>query len=223
MKPGTSLPSAFRWALAAPARRAFGPTRPTGSVPFPVSLPHAPRVVTDQALIACIVGRDRAAMRMLYARHHVRVYRFALRLLRDEPLSEDIVSEVFLEVWRNADRFEGRSAVSTWLLGIARLKALSALKRFPEEAWDERGANTLEDPADDPASCFERTETRSLVRQCLSRLSPQHREVIDLVYFHDKSIAEVAEIVGIPCNTVKTRMFHARKRLAFMLRAAGIE
>src|ERR1700686_2450633 len=103
--------------------------------------------------------QNSSAMHMLYARHHVRVYRFALRVLRDRALSEDVVSDVFLEVWRSADQFEGRSAVSTWLLGIARLKAFSALKRCPEEELDERAANTIEDPADDPASSFERKET----------------------------------------------------------------
>jgi RNA polymerase sigma-70 factor, ECF subfamily len=162
-------------------------------------------------------------MHMLYARHHVRVYRFALRVLRDNALSEDVVSDVFLEVWRSADQFEGRSAVSTWLLGIARLKAFSALKGCPEEELDERAANTIEDPADDPASSFERKDTGSVLRECLSGLPREHREIIDLVYFHEKSIAEVAEIVGIPRNTVKTRMFSARKQLAAMLQAAGIK
>ena len=173
--------------------------------------------------MARIVNYDRSAMHMLYARHHVRVYRFALRVLRDRALSEDVVSDVFFEVWRSADQFEGRSAVSTWLLGIARLKAFSALKRGPEEELDERAANTIEDPADDPASAFERKETDSVLRECLSGLPRGHREIIDLVYFHEKSIAEVAEIVGIPRNTVKTRMFSARKRLATMLQAAGIK
>ncbi|HEY4859190.1 MAG TPA: sigma-70 family RNA polymerase sigma factor [Xanthobacteraceae bacterium] len=177
----------------------------------------------DEALMARIVNYDRSAMHMLYARHHVRVYRFALRVLRDRALSEDVVSDVFFEVWRSADQFEGRSAVSTWLLGIARLKAFSALKRCPEEELDERAANTIEDPADDPASSFERKETGSVLRECLSGLPREHREIIDLVYFHEKSIAEVAEIVGIPRNTVKTRMFSARKRLATMLQAAGIK
>jgi RNA polymerase sigma-70 factor (ECF subfamily) len=218
MKRGTTLTPALPWAAAAPKHRQ---TRP-GSPAF-ACFPRAAQTIPDEALMARIVNYDRSAMHMLYARHHVRVYRFALRVLRDRALSEDVVSDVFFEVWRSADQFEGRSAVSTWLLGIARLKAFSALKRCPEEELDERAANTIEDPADDPASSFERKETDSVLRECLSGLPRGHREIIDLVYFHEKSIAEVAEIVGIPRNTVKTRMFSARKRLATMLQAAGIK
>jgi len=218
MKRGTTLTPALPWAAAAPKHRQ---TRP-GSPAF-ACLPRAAQTIPDEALMARIVNYDRSAMHMLYARHHVRVYRFALRVLRDRALSEDVVSDVFFEVWRSADQFEGRSAVSTWLLGIARLKAFSALKRCPEEELDERAANTIEDPADDPASSLERKETDSVLRECLSGLPRGHREIIDLVYFHEKSIAEVAEIVGIPRNTVKTRMFSARKRLATMLQAAGIK
>ena len=218
MKRGTTLTPALPWAAAAPKPRQ---TRP-GSPAF-ACLSRAAQTIPDEALMARIVNFDRSAMHMLYARHHVRVYRFALRVLRDRALSEDVVSDVFFEVWRSADQFEGRSAVSTWLLGIARLKAFSALKRCPEEELDERAANTIEDPADDPASSLERKETDSVLRECLSGLPRGHREIIDLVYFHEKSIAEVAEIVGIPRNTVKTRMFSARKRLATMLQAAGIK
>ena len=218
MKRGTTLTPTLPWAAAAPKHRQ---TRP-GSPAF-ACLPRAAQTIPDEALMARIVNFDRSAMHMLYARHHVRVYRFALRVLRDRALSEDVVSDVFFEVWRSADQFEGRSAVSTWLLGIARLKAFSALKRCPEEELDERAANTIEDPADDPASSLERKETDSVLRECLSGLPRGHREIIDLVYFHEKSIAEVAEIVGIPRNTVKTRMFSARKRLATMLQAAGIK
>ena len=218
MKRSMNLTPALPWAVVAPKQRQTRPEDPAFAC-----LPQAAQTISDEALMARIVSYDRSAMHMLYARHHVRVYRFALRVLRDNALSEDVVSDVFLEVWRSADQFEGRSAVSTWLLGIARLKAFSALKGCPEEELDERAANTIEDPADDPASSFERKDTGSVLRECLSGLPREHREIIDLVYFHEKSIAEVAEIVGIPRNTVKTRMFSARKQLAAMLQAAGIK
>jgi RNA polymerase sigma-70 factor (ECF subfamily) len=87
---------------------------------------------SDEALIGRIAAGDRRAMQLLFARHHVRVYRFVLRLVRDEGLAEDLISEVFLDVWRQAGRFEGRSAVGTWLLAISRYKALSALRKRPE-------------------------------------------------------------------------------------------
>jgi RNA polymerase sigma factor (sigma-70 family) len=82
-------------------------------------------------------------MQVLYARHHVRVCRFVIRLVRDESTAEDLISEVFLDVWRQAGRFEGRSAVSTWMLAIARFKALSALRRRPDEEFDEDNAATI--------------------------------------------------------------------------------
>jgi RNA polymerase sigma-70 factor (ECF subfamily) len=130
---------------------------------------------------------------------------------------------VFLDVWRQAGRFEGRSAVSTWVLAIARFKALSALRRRPDEELDEETAGAIEDPTDDPEMSLEKKNKSVLIRKCLTGLSADHREIIDLVYYHEKSVEEVAEIVGIPENTVKTRMFYARKKLAELLKAAGIE
>ena len=162
-------------------------------------------------------------MQVLFARHHVRIYRFVLRLVRDQWKAEDLISEVFLDVWRQADRFEGRSTVSTWLLAIARFKALSALRRKPEEGLDEDAALEIEDLADNPEVTVEKKDRSAVIRKCLMRLSAEHREIIDLVYYHEKSVEEVAKIVGIPENTVKTRMFYARKKLAEMLKAAGLE
>jgi RNA polymerase sigma-70 factor (ECF subfamily) len=181
------------------------------------------QATSDEVLIGRIANGDRLAMQVLFARHHVRVYRFVVRLVRNDSTAEDLISEVFLDVWRQAGRFEGRSAVSTWLLAIARFKALSALRRRPEEELDEETAGAIEDPADDPEVALEKKDKSAIIRKCLTGLSAEHREVIDLVYYHEKSVEEVAEIVGIPENTVKTRMFYARKKLAELLKAAGIE
>jgi RNA polymerase sigma-70 factor (ECF subfamily) len=181
------------------------------------------QATSDEVLIGRIASGDRLAMQVLFARHQVRVYRFVLRLVRDEPTAEDLISEVFLDVWRQAGRFEGRSAVSTWMLSIARFKALSVLRRRPDEELDEEAAHAIEDPADDPEVMLEKKDKSSFIRQCLKKLSAEHREIIDLVYYHEKSVEEVALIVAIPENTVKTRMFYARKRLAELLKAAGIE
>jgi RNA polymerase sigma-70 factor (ECF subfamily) len=178
---------------------------------------------SDEVLIGRIANGDRLAMQVLYARHHVRVFRFVIRLVRDESAAEDLISEVFLDVWRQAGRFEGRSSVSTWMLAIARFKALSALRRRPDEEFDEDNAVALPDQSDDPATTLEKKDKSARIQKCLAGLSAQHREILDLVYYHDKSVEEVAAIVGIPGNTVKTRMFYARKKLAELLRAAGIE
>jgi RNA polymerase sigma-70 factor (ECF subfamily) len=109
------------------------------------------------------------------------------------------------------------------MLAIARFKALSALRRRLDGELDEETASAIEDPTDDPGTALEKKDKSAMIRKCLLGLSAEHREIIDLVYYHEKSVGEVAEIVGIPENTVKTRMFYARKRLAELLKAAGIE
>jgi RNA polymerase sigma-70 factor (ECF subfamily) len=173
--------------------------------------------MSDDALIAAIAAGDRAAMRILYNRHQVRVFRFAARLVDDAASAEDVVSEAFIEVWRQADRFEGRSSVSTWIMSIARFKALSVRRRRQEIELDDKVADTLADQCSTPEQILLETDRGAQLRSCLSQLSPDHREIIDLVYYHDKTIEEVAEIVGVPKNTVKTRMFYARRRLAQLL------
>jgi len=100
---------------------------------------------------------------------------------------------------------------------------MSALRRKPEEALDEDAELAIEDPADDPELTLEKKDRSAIIRKCLMGLSVEHREIIDLVYYHEKSVEEAAKIVGIPENTVKTRMFYARKKLAEMLKAAGLE
>jgi RNA polymerase sigma-70 factor, ECF subfamily len=173
--------------------------------------------MSDEALIAAIAAGDRAAMRILYNRHQIRVFRFAVRLVDNAASAEDVVSEAFIEVWRQADRFEGRSSVSTWIMSIARFKALSVRRRRQEIELDDKVAETVADQYSTPEQILLETDRRAQLRACLSQLSPDHREIIDLVYYHDKTIEEVAEIVGVPKNTVKTRMFYARRRLAQLL------
>jgi RNA polymerase sigma-70 factor, ECF subfamily len=181
------------------------------------------QTTADEVLIARIADGDRLAMQVLFARHHGRVYRFVLRLVRNEATAEDLISEVFLDIWRQAGKFEGRSAVSTWMLSIARFKALSALRRRQDEELDEETAERIEDQADDPETALAKKDKGALLRQCLTALSAEHREVIDLVYYHEKSVDEVAEITGIPEATVKTRMFYARKKLSELLKQQGID
>ncbi len=109
------------------------------------------------------------------------------------------------------------------MLAIARFKALSALRKRQESELDEETAAAIEDQADDPEVALQKKDKGEVLRQCLTALSAEHREVIDLVYYHEKSVEEVAQIVGIPEATVKTRMFYARKKLGEELKAAGIE
>jgi RNA polymerase sigma-70 factor (ECF subfamily) len=159
-------------------------------------------------------------MRTLFGRHRVPLYRWLLRLVGDEALAEDLLSELFLDVWRQAASFEARSSVSTWLLAIARYKALSARRRRTDAELDDELASKLAHPADDPERVLQKKDRAEVLRRSLTRLSPEHGEVIDLVYYHGKSVKEVAEIIGIAEATVKTRMFYARKKLAALVATA---
>ncbi len=188
-----------------------------------VSREGAANAVSDDTLIRQIAEGNKLAMRALFARHQLKVYRFVLRILRDNVLAEDVVSEVFFEAWQHAGRFEGRSSVSTWLLGIARHKALSACNRRSTESLDCEMAMNFADPADNPEVELGRKDTGMVIRRCVGALSPEHAEIIDLVYYQEKSIKEIVGILGIPDNTVKTRMFYARKRLAALVTAEGID
>ena len=190
------------WAAASPARAA------------------ATETFSDEVLIRRSANGDQLAMRTLFARHRLAIYRWLLRLVDDEALADDLLSDVFLDVWRKAGSFERRSSVSTWLLAIARHKALSARRRRTDVELNNDLASTVADPADSPELVLERKNREELLRHSLARLSPEHGEVIDLTYYHGKSIKEIAEIIGINEATVKSRTFYARKKLAQLV-AAG--
>jgi len=183
----------------------------------------AAQATSDETLLRGIADGNRNAMHILYSRHNVRVYRFILRIVRDSTMAEDLVSQVFLDVWRTARQFEGRSQVSTWLLSIARFKALTSLRQRRFEDIDQDDVREIADDADTPEVSLQRATTSEILRACVAKLSPAHREIINLVYYHEKSVEEVGEIIGIPQSTVKTRMFYARKQLADLLRGAGVD
>ena len=170
--------------------------------------------LSDNALIARIAAGDQTAMRYLFARHQNSVYRFLLRIVRNEALAEDILSEVFFDVWRQAASFQGRSSVSTWLLAIARYKALSARRRRRDDQLDDEVAQSIFDPPADAETLLEEKDRDERLLGALRKLSDEHREIIDLVYYHGNSVKEVALITGLPIGTVKTRIFYARRRLA---------
>lgn len=182
----------------------------------------AAQTTSDEMLLQSIADGGRTAMQILYSRHNVRVYRFILRIVRDSTIAEDLVSQVFLDVWRTAKQFEGRSQVSTWLLSIARFKALTALRQRRFEDIDQEEVLEIADGSDTPETSLDRANTNAILRACVAKLSPAHREIINLVYYHEKSVEEVGQIIGIPQSTVKTRMFYARKQLADLLRGAGV-
>jgi RNA polymerase sigma-70 factor, ECF subfamily len=175
---------------------------------------------SDEMLVTRIAAGDKLAMQALFARHRASVYRWLLRFVGNETVAEDLLSDVFFDVWQQAGRFEGRAAVSTWLLSIARFKALSARRRRTDAELDETIEATVADSADNPEIALQKKSRRELVRAALMKLSPDHREIVDLVYYHEKSVEACALILGIPPATVKTRMFYARKKLADLVQEA---
>jgi RNA polymerase sigma-70 factor (ECF subfamily) len=177
----------------------------------------------EASLIRRIAAGDESALRALFARHQARVFRFILRLIRNTAVSEELTNEVFLEVWRSAGKYEGASSAATWMLSIAHHRAVNSLRKRREESWDEDAAAMLPDTGDNPEVAAQKADKGAILRRCLERLSPEHKGIIDLVYYHEMSISEASEVLQIPENTVKTRMFHARKRLSELLKSAGID
>ena len=139
----------------------------------------AARATSDEMLLQSIAKGDRTAMHVLYSRHNVRVYRFVLRMVRDTTMAEDLVSQVFLDVWRTASQFEGRSQVSTWLLSIARFKALTALRQRKHEDIEQEDVLEIADEADTPEASLDRSNTKRdparLRRQTVAGPSRDHQ------------------------------------------------
>lgn len=177
----------------------------------------------DQELVRRVANGDELALRTLFARHATRTFRYVLGLVRNEAVAEEVTNEAFLEVWRHAGNYRRGSAFSTWLIAIARNKALSRLRKRHDDLLSEGLAEAQPDPSDNPEIIAIKRSKAEAIRDCLGRLSDAHREIIDIVYYHEKSVAEASEILGIPQNTVKTRMFHARRQLSELLREAGID
>src|SRR5262245_63663290 len=138
--------------------------------------------ISDRDLVDLIADGDRRAFESLYLRHRSHVFRYLIRLTSNDSLAEEIANDVFLEVWRNAHRFELKAQVATWLVAIARYKALSALRRRSEAQIDEDAVAVITDPADDPETTADRESRHAILKKCLAKLQAAKRQVIDLVY-----------------------------------------
>ncbi|TIV24448.1 MAG: sigma-70 family RNA polymerase sigma factor, partial [Mesorhizobium sp.] len=130
---------------------------------------------TDRALVDRVAKGDRAAVRLLFMRHHARIYRFVARQTGSEMMADDIANEVFLELWKQAPGFEGRSEVSTWLLGIARFKALSSLRKKKEDWIDDDDAAQVPDSADTPEVVTMKEDKAAALRRFVDALPEEHR------------------------------------------------
>jgi RNA polymerase sigma-70 factor, ECF subfamily len=178
----------------------------------------------DVTLIQRIAKQDRLAFDVLYARYQRRVFRFVARKVRSDALAEEIVSDVMLAVWRGAGSFEGNSTVSTWLLGIAYRQTLRALNRDRKHSIVDSDEELVAVVADLTVSRPEpramAANDRSILRRGVESLSKHHRDVVELTA-NGHSYSEIAGIVGVCENTVRTRMFHARQQLKRFLARVG--
>lgn len=158
-----------------------------------------------------IIEGDEQAMREMYVAYSSRVHAFVRNYLRDPMEVQEVVVDTMFEVWKHAARFRGDSKFLTWLLGIARHKALSKVRaRDPDH--EELSPDLVDDSPCPEDSAFGRQQ-RKAVEACMDRLPAEQRECIYLVYFEELSLAEVASIQECPENTVKTRLFHARRKI----------
>jgi RNA polymerase sigma factor (sigma-70 family) len=170
----------------------------------------------DVALLNRVAGKDGAAFEALYRGYYPRLRRFLERVTRRPQIVEEILNDTMLVVWRKASSYNLRSQVSTWIFGIAFRRALKALRRVDDPVEFEPDSSPDQSSAG-PEGLVAAQEMRASIVKALGALSPDHRAVIELTYFEGYSCAEIAEIMRCPVSTVKTRMFHARRRLRMLL------
>ena len=180
--------------------------------------------LSDDVLMELISKGDQRAFSQLYLRYQPRLVKYCARVLRDDiAQAADLVDEAMFDVWRSAENFAGRSKVSTWIYSITRNKMVSWLRKTSEMTLeDESILDAMIDPAASPHEELALDDMKQQLLRLMDQLTEEHREVIRLTYFEDKSVKEVAIVLDISENTVKTRMFYARKRLAQLLEKAGI-
>ncbi len=202
-------------------------SRPDIDEPSPTISPASRRALSsrdasDAALLAAVAAYDKAAFEQLYRGYYGRLTRFLERMTRRPQLIDEILDDTMMVVWSKAATFNGASRPSTWIFAIAYNHALKALgrQREPIEFLPDEDAF---DPAVGPEPETIARQSRDRMKRMLDRLSPEHRAVVELTYYHGYSYKEIAEIAGCPVDTVKTRMFHARRYLKLWLSATGAE
>jgi RNA polymerase sigma factor (sigma-70 family) len=171
-----------------------------------------PGRLEERELIGRVAARDLDAFEQLYRLYQPRLVRFLINLVRRPQLVDEVLDDTMMVVWQTAHKFRGASKPSTWIFAIAYRKAAKAKARWPEPVEDEpRDTRVSSEPR--PDQQLQRSRLHDALLIAMERLSPDHRAVIDLTYFHGMGYREIADIMSCPIDTVKTRMFHARRRL----------
>jgi RNA polymerase sigma-70 factor (ECF subfamily) len=167
---------------------------------------------SEDQLIERILARDIGAFEELYRIYHGRLTRFLVRLIRRPTLVEEVLNDTLMVVWDRADTFNGGSKLSTWIFGIAYRKAMKGL-RGQDEPMEDHNAETRVDPDGSPEEELGRNRRQILLERAIGELSPEHRAVVEFTYYQEMGYREIATIMECPLDTVKTRMFHARRHL----------
>ena len=166
--------------------------------------------------MARIARRDIRAFEELYRAYHPRLTRFLMTMTRRPPLVEEVLNDTMMVVWNRPERFNGSSRLSTWIFAIAYRTALGALRR-QDQPVEDKGADQRPASEPGPERQLGDRQVQAVLLSALDDLSSDHRAVVDLTYFHDMGYREIAEIMECPVDTVKTRMFHARRHLKRIL------
>jgi RNA polymerase sigma-70 factor (ECF subfamily) len=178
---------------------------------------------SDQDLLTAVAQGDRSAFERLYRSYERRVFHYVHTFVADVSLAEEVVSDTMLAVWRGAATFACTSRVSTWIFGIARHKALDAIRRsVPRQREVELdGAADLPHPHDRPDESVLRSQVAKLTQRAMAALTREHQEILRLVFYEEQPYEEISTLLGIPANTVKTRVYYAKQRLKEQLARLG--
>lgn len=171
-----------------------------------------PAEIGERELLARVEHRDAQAFERLYRMYQPRLARFLTHMLQRPQLVEEVLNDTMMAVWQGSAHFRGDSKLSTWIFAIAYRKALKARRCWPDPLEDEM-LHSRPSSAAGADQEVQHSKLRDALVGAMARLSPEHRAVVDLTYFHELGYRDIAEIVGCPVDTVKTRMFHARRRL----------
>jgi RNA polymerase sigma-70 factor (ECF subfamily) len=180
---------------------------------------------TDAQLLADTAAGNQAAFRVLYDRFERRVFRYVCTFIRQPTLAEEVVIDAMTAVWHGAPKFTGASRASTWIFGIARHKALDALRknanRSDAVSLDE--IDDIEDGRASPSADADRASGAREMQRALAKLSDDHREIVRLAFYEELPYDDIATLLAIPANTVKTRVFYAKQQLKRELTRLGVE
>ena len=181
--------------------------------------------LTDSDLIKACIPKNEEAFAVLYQRYEKRVFQYLMTIMNEATLAEETLVEVMLAIWKGLNTFKGQSKVSTWIFGIAHHKAVDALRKVTSQ---QRGGMPLEDIVEtaesheNPLEDMQQKRMATLTNQALTTLSPNHREILHMAFYEELSYPEISELLGIPVNTVKTRVYYAKQQLKKNLQRHGV-